>query len=204
MSGIRLTTLYGIYPFELNLCGPLGEGPKKVMSGYLSGEGVSEEEVRRVLEGFEGAYPYYEKIAKANDIEDPFDERVAHAYWIGNELLKDSPENHHSHHVYVIGSVTGRIELKGKLLDICRTSWGEITKIEGDKVTVKYQPIKKIDDKYILTDFIEKEFSWNKMYVPDIKVGDTVSCHWNYVVQTITEEDVTNLIKYTNLTLKKI
>lgn len=200
MSGIKTTALYGIYPFELNLCGPLGEKPKKILSGYLSGEDVSEKDVRKVLEGFEGAYPYYKRIAESNGIDDPFDEKVVRAYWTGNELLDKTENAHHSYHVYVVGSVTGRIELKGKLLDICRVSWGKVLKIEDNKVIVKYQPIKD----NVLVDFVEKSFLWRKEYVPKIEIGDIVSCHWNYVVEVISQQDVKNLKKYTNLTLNSI
>ena len=200
MSGIKTAALYGIYPFELNLCGPLGEKPKEILSGYLSGKEVSEEEVRNILKDFKGAYPYYERIAKSNGINDPFDEKVVRAYWIGNELLDKAENAHHSYHVYLVGSVTGRIELKGELLDVCRVSWGEVIDKKDDKVIVKYQPIKD----NVLAGSIDKSFLWKKEYVPKVEIGDTVSCHWKHVVEVINQEDVKSLEKYTNLTLNSI
>lgn len=201
MSGTKTGALYGIYPFELNLCGPLGKEPRKILSGYLSGKKVSEKEVRNVLKDFEGAYPYYKRIAESNRIDDPFDEKVVRAYWIGNDLLNKAKNAHHSYHVYVVGSVTGRIELKGKLLDICRVSWGEVIRKKEDRVIVKYRPIK---NNILSGDFINKSFLWRKEYIPKIEMGDMVSCHWNHVVEIINQEDVKNLKKYTNLTLKNL
>ena len=44
-------------------------------------------DLRRLVRGFEGAWPYLELIAGAAGIPDPLDARVVEAYWVGNELL---------------------------------------------------------------------------------------------------------------------
>ncbi len=44
-------------------------------------------EVRNNLTKFEGLFPYLELIAKSNKIKNPFNYKVIHAYWIGNNLL---------------------------------------------------------------------------------------------------------------------
>jgi hypothetical protein len=49
--------------------------------------GRPDPELRRIAQGFEGAWPYLELIAAENDIADPLDPCVVEAYWIGNELL---------------------------------------------------------------------------------------------------------------------
>lgn len=197
-----MAALYGIYPHQLGFCGP--EKKSRLLLDYLRGKKVSEKEVREILKQFKGAFPYYKVIAKNNKIKDVFNQKVVKAYWIGNNLLKKTPKAHHSFHVFVVGSITGRIELKGKLLDICRISWGEVIKKTKNKVIIKYQPIKKVKNKYLLTDFTEKNILWDKELVPDIKVGDTISCHWNHLIQVLNKQDVANLKKYTNLTLRGI
>jgi hypothetical protein len=202
MSGLKMAALYGIYPHQLGFCGP--EKESKLLLDYLRGKKVSQKEVREILKQFEGAYSYYKRIAKDNKIKDVFDQKVVKAYWIGNNLLKKAPQAHHSFHVFIVGSVTGRIELKGKLLDICRISWGKVIKKGRNKVIIKYQPIKKVKGKYILADFTEKNILWDKELVPGIKIGDTVSCHWNHLIQVLNNQDVANLKKYTNLTLRCI
>jgi hypothetical protein len=202
MSGLKLAALYGIYPYQLGFCGPRKKSG--LLLDYLRGKKVSQSKIRETLKQFKGAYPYYELIAKNNNIKDVFDQKVVKAYWIGNSLLKKAPNSHHSFHVFVKGSVTGRIELKGKLLDICRISWGEVIEKKSNKVIIKYQPIKKIKNKYILADFIEKKILWDKEIVPDIKIGDMVSSHWNHLIQVLSKQDIANLKKYTNLILRCI
>lgn len=71
-------------PNSLGLCGPdehaalLEYGAAGVVDGGL----------RQLARGFEGAWPYLELIAGANGIDDPLDDRVVEAYWLGNGLLR--------------------------------------------------------------------------------------------------------------------
>jgi len=208
MSGLRLAALYGLKPYQLGFCGPQNNGE---LLRYLKKGNAPKKKIREILEQFKGAYPYYKLIAKRNNIKDPFDERVVKAYWVGNELLEKAGgfKSHHSYHVLVKGSVTGRIVLKGKLLDLCRVGWGKVksmprteTKflVRGQKLKVKCQPLigKK---KLKLGEPIEKEIDWDKSLVPNVKIGDLVSFHWNQVAEVLSDKDVRNFEKYKKITL---
>lgn len=235
MSGLKLSTLYGFWPHRLGYCGPQEKIATQLLFDYLSGKEVSEEKVRKILKEFKGAYSYYKLIAESNNVEDPFDEKVVKAYWIGNELLEKvsldslkkmivkefsgpgflpqelaeekakevptSSKPHHSFHVLIIGSVSGRIALQGNLIDVCRVSWGKVKEIKGDSVAVEYQPL---SDKLQLVEVIEKEVAWEKAFLPQLKAGDWVSIHWNHLIQIINEEDLANLKKYTQITLDSL
>lgn len=198
MSGIRLAILYGIKPYQLGFCGP--ENKKDILSGYLRGKKINRKQLRDLLKEFEGAYPYYELIAKANNIKNPFDENIVRAYWVGNKLLEKIKKNaHHSFHVLIVGSTTGRIELKGKLLDLCRIGWGKVIKI-GKKITVNHQPLIG-KNKLKLGKPIRKEVDWDKNLIPTVKTGDWISFHWNQAVEILTKEDIKNLEKYTKISI---
>jgi len=82
-SGPVLFARYAYSPNRLGLCGPED-------ADALFGEATSggdDRELRRLAQGFEGAYPYLQLIARANAIEDPLDARVVDAYWLGSPLL---------------------------------------------------------------------------------------------------------------------
>jgi len=208
MSGLRLAALYGIKPHLLGFCGPKNDG---MLLKFLNGDAVPLKQIRKILEQFEGAYPYYEFIAKKNGIKDPFNKKVVRAYWVGNKLLEKAGgiKSHHSYHVLVVGSVTGRIVLKGKLLDLCRIGWGRVTKVKvkshayrqaGPKLKVIYRPLigrKKLK----LGKPIRKEIDWDKDLLPKVKIGDWVSFHWNQAVEILAKEDIKNLEKYTKIAL---
>jgi hypothetical protein len=74
---------YAYPPNELGYCGPDASAQlrEQVTAGVADGD------LRRLLRGFEGAWPYLELIASANGIGDPLDDRVVSAYWVGNRLL---------------------------------------------------------------------------------------------------------------------
>ena len=239
MSGLKVAALYGIKPHQLGFCGPQEKEATKILLDYLTGKDISEEKVKEILEGFEGAYPYYKLIAENNQIKDLFDERVVSAYWIGNDLLdsvstealknmiitdfsrpgllsKEIAEKkaneipggsipHHSFHVLVLGSITGRVVLRGALLDLCRIGFGRITKLEPQRKRVKvfYRPL-VADGNYRLGDPEKKYIDWDKNLIPQLNIGQQVSFHWNQLVQILTERDEKNLRKYTQQTLDTI
>ncbi len=80
--GVLLHAKHAYMPNNLGYCGPDERGmiiehlrESKVDEGLLS-----------MLKRFEAAYPFLKMIAKSTGKE-PFDYRVAEAYWIGNSLL---------------------------------------------------------------------------------------------------------------------
>ena len=74
---------YAYPPNELGYCGP--DASRQLLEQVTAGAG--DVDLRRLVRGFEGAWPYLELIALSNGIGDPLDGRVVEAYWIGNHLL---------------------------------------------------------------------------------------------------------------------
>lgn len=117
---------------------------------------------------------------------------------------------HHSFHVLVIGSVSGRLVLKGNLLDICRIGWGKVIRLEKKKTEnicraiIEYQPLQKRKKRYSLGKPIHKIVFWDKRFIPEIKVGDRVATHWNYIIQILSTKDLVNLEKYTQATINSL
>ncbi len=231
MSGARLAILYGYVPCQLGLCGPEDGKKRKIISRYLQGEGRLEKKIEKILQEFKGAYPYYQLIARSNKIKNPLDKKVVEAYWIGNNFLDkvrvadfkrmirdsfvplgkiskkkadDLSKNSlpcHNFHVLFLGSVTGRVKLEGKLLDVCRVSWGKVKNISREILTVEYRPV-EIKKRPKLAKSVIKKIKWNKNILPKVNVGDWVSIHWNTAIQVLKPKEIENLDKYTNKILK--
>jgi len=79
--GARLFGRYAFPPNVLGYCGPSDTG---LTEGLISVEASAE--LERVVQQFEGAWPYLELIGGSTG-RDPLDVKVVEAYWIGNELL---------------------------------------------------------------------------------------------------------------------
>lgn len=82
-NGALLFARYAYPPNALGYCGP--DRPGQLLE--QASAGVDDAELRGMLRGFEGAWPYLELIAGGAGIADPLDARVVEAYWIGNDLL---------------------------------------------------------------------------------------------------------------------
>ena len=80
--GVFLHAKHAYMPNNLGYCGPDERG---MILEHLHDSKV-DEELLGMLKRFEAAYPFLKMIAKSTGRE-PFDYRVAEAYWIGNSLL---------------------------------------------------------------------------------------------------------------------
>ncbi len=82
-SGTALFARYAYPPNDLGHCGP--PGAEVLLAGGAARD--DDPEVRRRAEQFDGAWPYLQLIAGAAGIDDPLDERVVSAYWLGGAPL---------------------------------------------------------------------------------------------------------------------
>lgn len=77
--GAILFARYAYPPNELGYCGPADSA---ALLRPADPEGIE-----RGARQFEGAWVYLEFLAETAGLDDPLDERVVEAYWIGNDLL---------------------------------------------------------------------------------------------------------------------
>ena len=82
--------LFARYAYPPNALGYCGPADHAALLGAAS-EGDDLRELTHLASRFEGAWPYLELIAGCNGLDDPLDERVVEAYWVGNRLLDRVP-----------------------------------------------------------------------------------------------------------------
>lgn len=163
---------------------------------------------KRVVEAYWIGNELLEKV-KARDLREMIVEKFTRPGLLSIQqaetkvkLIPESAKPHHSFHVLILGSITGRVDFDNntKLMDICRIGWGKVSKLKTSKISISYNPL--IGKKIIkLGKPIKKEIIWDKKILPGVKVGDWVSFHWNYAIQVLREQDILNLYKYTQNTL---
>lgn len=232
-SGARLAISYGYIPCALGLCGPQDKKRKGIINRFLKGSRKPDAEIKKILQDFKGAYPYYKLIARSNGIKDPLRASVVEAYWLGNSLLANvktadfkkmmreeflplghMPENkindlpvkaiaYHSFHVLHVGTVTGRFKETQSGLDLCRVSWGKVQRIKKEELTVERQPL-EFKKKISLAKPVMKGVRWNKDILPEVSVGDWVSIHWNTAIEKLDRNRLEDLKKYTQKVLRAV
>lgn len=120
------------------------------------------------------------------------------------EKIPQNAKPHHSFHVFILGTVTGKIDLNTvKLKDICRPGWGKIKRIDDKKseVSVEYQPV---TNAYRLGRIKKRKVDWDRKILPELKAGDQVAFHWNMIAKLLSKEEVKNIKKYTQVTLDSL
>lgn len=166
----------------------------------------------RVVEAYWIGNELLEKIS-AGDIKKTIRDKFVSLTLLNREeaekRISKIPVNakpHHSFHVLIFGTVTGRIDLNSiKLKDICRVGWGRVAAI-GKKskgtvqeIAVEYKPLVKNSSHISFGKAKTKKINWDKKIIPELKIGSRVAFHWNYAVQALTQENIKNLEKYTKL-----
>ncbi|MDD5251293.1 MAG: DUF6390 family protein [Patescibacteria group bacterium] len=232
MDGLLRCTRYAFGPNRLHYCGP--DANQEIFEHYRYG--AADAGLLALLKDFKTMFPYLRLIAEANDIRDPFDERVVEAYWIGNELLdrvdiarfyrslvddhelkrkfdlktfevvaeklRHAAVPHHSFHVFDIWKRTGNLETEHTLdsLDSCRIGWGRVIEVDGPKIIVETEPVVLENGKLALGKPIRRRLTRGLESLSDIEqlqLGDLVTYHWGVPCETVTEEQVARLRKYT-------
>lgn len=83
--GSRLFARYAYAPNELGYCGPA----EAASLFELGATGYTRHDVVALARRFHGAWPYLTALAELAGIDDPLDERVVRAYWLGGPLLRE-------------------------------------------------------------------------------------------------------------------
>lgn len=111
---------------------------------------------------------------------------------------------HHSFHVFVVGSITGRVERGTIGQELCRIGWGKVKLIRGDTLVIRAKTLVKFRGKYLPKLGKEKliEIKRDPLILPRAKAGDMVSYHWGRAVEIIPRETARRLEYWTNRTLK--
>jgi len=95
MDGLLRAGRYAFGPNRLHYCGP--DANAEILAHIR--EGVADPGLVKLLSAFQTMYPYLLHIAHANEIKDPFNERVVEAYWVGNELLENISQKQFYRHL---------------------------------------------------------------------------------------------------------
>jgi len=113
---------------------------------------------------------------------------------------------HHSFHVFDVWRQVARLD--GDVLsqiDGCRVSWGKVVAINGPSLTVERPGLEIRDGKLSLgpaTSVFATRSIDGRGFVTDVVLGDTVSMHWGWVCERLTDAQARDLERYTRHNLR--
>ena len=111
---------------------------------------------------------------------------------------------HHSFHVLILGSVTGRVQFQGKLYDLCCVNSAEVIEVKKASLKVKRSPLAVKDGKFVFQKSKEQTIDWSQKILPKIKVGNIVSTHWNQACQIISPDKAKEISRYTQINIEAV
>ncbi len=103
---------------------------------------------------------------------------------------------HHSFHVFDVGTRTGLLETNIDTMDRCRIAWGVVESIAGDMVHVRYEPVVLSEGNLALGEPVTREArrtAEGQSYLKDLKAGEAVSLHWDWVCDRLSPSQVARL-----------
>lgn len=112
---------------------------------------------------------------------------------------------HHNFHVFSVWRRTGKTEDFHTLatIDACRISWGLVTHVGSGYLRLKTRPLSSSARGEIFEgEIVEKNVlnqAENSPLLKNVTEGDLVSLHWGAPCEKLTERQVANLQKYTEL-----
>lgn len=114
---------------------------------------------------------------------------------------------HHAFHVVNIYKRTGNLAIAHtlKTMEACLINWGQVTKVLGETIIVKAPKLVILGNKLVLGPKVLKTIKSQgekDIFSSSIKVNDWVSFHWDRICIKLNPIQLTNLVFYTNLSLK--
>jgi hypothetical protein len=164
---------------------------------------------RRVVEAYWVGSPRLDRVATravGNSMEDRFRYLTGPRFHTLAESVLAGGVPHHSFAVFCIYPWTGLLSdgRKAKhaltVLDRCRIRWGKVLATRGDQVVVEYSPL-TFDGRALGLGPRETETAVRSLdgtaMVTDIRQGDWVSLHWEWVCDRLSVSQVRYLRDYT-------
>ncbi|MGB9111178.1 MAG: DUF6390 family protein, partial [Acidimicrobiales bacterium] len=112
---------------------------------------------------------------------------------------------HHSFHVFAVYPWLGllRAGRQGPALDVldqCRVRWGRVVSVDSDTAVVSTSTLAFSDSRLVLAEEHEvraRRLARQEGNDPDLRAGDLVSLHWDWICQTLSPARARRLQGYT-------
>jgi len=126
--------------------------------------------------------------------------------WITDELSKKDLKKFIPFHLFqILNAGVGRTSVKDpyniKMMNQCMVRWGKVKKVEGNKITVKLNSLKKEKGKYGL-ELVEETVEAIPGFNINLKHDDRIAVHWGIVIKKLTKREIENLEYWTKKTVE--
>ncbi len=229
-SGVSLCSRYSRVPNSLGYCGPqnisndflkciIGNDCSSAESALKKFEGLYP--YLRFIAGKHGKDPFDPDVVEAywlgNDLIEGFSRKEFSGHLdslvkcglpksISENLKMILPETPMPMHLFNVifvgvGNISGSVRPILENMDKCRVSWGKVIKVNAGSLSVKYMPLVREGNHFVLGKEAEKQVKYEKLLLPKLNKGDVVSIHWEEACEALSGERTEQLQHYTEKVL---
>ena len=162
--------------------------------------------------------PFDPRVVEAywigNSLLEGVDKNTLHQYFIDDLRLKDKLPiktfrlleerighgilPNHNYHVLTVPKKMGHQEMVASIdaIDSCRISWGKVTEVSGPNITLLYEPLMMMNNKFLLGAPVEKKIVRRLEAEYDIEMlqpGQFITLHWDIPCEVLTEKIIAQL-----------
>jgi Family of unknown function (DUF6390) len=226
-AGQALFARYAFPPNELGYCGPAGaaEQPSDVAAHAREFDGAWPY-LRAIADAAAIADPLDADVVRTYWVGGPLLDRIDPAAlldtlrsaFVGQvtgllaELTRPAGVlAHHSFHVFVVYPWVRFLDRDAatalQVMQDCRIRWGTVESVDDEHAVIASRPLVLAGGRLALSESTTERVRWRKNGVSLItapRPGDTVSAHWDWVCDTLTDAEGAALATATDATLKLV
>lgn len=121
--------------------------------------------------------------------------------WLVDELAQSPPKKFIPTHLFQVlhvgvGRASGSVPYNIDSINNCMIRWGKVLKVTETDAIVSLNSLKKTGNKYRLIK-IKDRFPLITGFVPNIKIGATVTVHWKQITKVLTQAEVNKITYWT-------
>jgi hypothetical protein len=125
--------------------------------------------------------------------------------WLIEELSQNQPKVFTPTHLFQVlhvgvGRASGSVPFNLDSINQCMVRWGRVRKFQI-RVTAEVNSLEKKGKDYRLT-FKTETLRFEPKFMPGLKVGDCIACHWGWAVKILTAREEKNLSFWTREVLQ--
>lgn len=141
-----------------------------------------------------------------SQLDDRFRRRAGREWSRLRDTLPVETVPHHNFHVFgvypFVGLLrAGSVEEPLRVLESCRIAPAKVDSVREEKATVKVRPLVWDGSRLLLGDLQARPVSWRREglgFLDELRAGDWVSVHWDWVCDRLTGPQVSALQGYTS------
>jgi hypothetical protein len=184
------------------------EGAWPYLELIAGANGIDDPLDSRVVEAYWVGSPLLERVdgrSLASHLDERFRKRAGRAWDLLATSIPDGGDPHHDFHVFGVYPWVGLLRSGDateplRVLESCRITPGRVVEVDGEVASVLAEPLLWDGRRLRLGVATERRVAWRRDglgFLPDLRPGDLVSLHWDWVCDRLDARGARALSRYT-------